>query len=424
VAYVRRIIDDELDELFPHLAAIAIEGPKAIGKTATASQRAGTTLRVDDPAVRDLLRVSLSQLDQLPMPILLDEWQNAPELWNHVKRRVDADATGGRYLLTGSAAAAGGIDLHSGAGRIDIRRMRPLAFSERGIQAPTVRLGDLLAGTAEPDGVTDVDTVTYVEEILASGFPAIRELAPRARRSQLDSYLTRAISTDYPEQEGTALRRPEALRHWMAAYAAATATTSSMNQIARASQPGEPALPSRPTIARYRDILAELWILDPVPAWLPNHNAFKRLAQAEKHFLADPALAARLLKLNQARLLDLSSPAELRPHDGTAIGALFEGLVALSLRTYAQANDAEVFHYRSPNGDREIDFIVVDDNGAHVAIEVKLARTVEPRHVKHLLWLKQQLGDDLADMVVLNTGPYAYRRDDGVAVVPLALLGH
>lgn len=424
MVYNRRIVDDELDALFPHLAAITLEGPKAIGKTATASERAGTILHVDDRAIGDLLRVSFDQLDAMRKPILFDEWQTVPELWNYIKRRVDSDPRGGQYLLTGSATAVGDVDLHSGAGRIDVRRMRPLAFSERGIEHPTVRVADLLAGTAMPTGATHVDTVVYVEEILASGFPALRALAPGARKSRLDSYIARTVSRDYPEQDGRTLRRPESLRRWMAAYAAATATTSTMAQIARASRPGDTALPSRPTINRYRDVLTSLWILDPVPAWLPTHNAFKTLAQAEKHFLADPALAARLLNLNQSRLLDLRSPAELRPHDGTAIGALFEALVALSLRTYAQANNAEVFHYRSPKGEREIDFILVDDNGSHVAIEVKLSRTAEASHVKHLLWLKEQLGDDLADMVVVNTGPFAYRRNDGVAVVPLALLGH
>lgn len=424
MTYNRRIIDDELDALFPHLAAITIEGPKAIGKTATASERANTILNVDDPAVGQLLHATLNQIASMKRPILFDEWQNVPELWNDIKRRVDADPTGGQYLLTGSATATGSINLHSGAGRIDVRRMRPLAFSERGIQEPTVRVADLIAGTAAPAGSTEADATTYMEEILASGFPAIRTLDPRARKSQLDSYISRIISRDFPEQEGTTLRRPGLLRGWMAAYAAATGTTASMTQIARASYPGVAEIPSRPTINRYRNALSNLWILDPVPAWLPTHNAFKTLAQAEKHFLADPALAARLLNLNQRRLLDVENPAELRPHDGPAIGALFEGLVALSLRTYAQANDADVYHYRSPKGDREVDFIVIDGNGAHLAIEVKLARTVESRHVKHLLWLKRQLGDDLADMIVINTGPYAYRREDGVAVIPLALLGH
>jgi predicted AAA+ superfamily ATPase len=196
-----------------------------------------------------------------------------------------------------------------------------------------------------------------------------------------------------------------------------------MAQIARSSQPGNTDIPAAKTIARYREVLSDLWILDPVEAWSPTNNAFKRLAQAEKHFLADPALAVRLLRLDQRRLLDFQDPAELRPRDGSALGPLFEALVALSLKTYAQANDANLFHFRTPNGNHEIDFVVVGQDGGLVAVEVKLASAIDDDDARHLRWLKAELGDELTDMVVIHTGPFAYRRSDGVAVVPLALLG-
>ena len=423
MAYRRRIIDDELDDLFPSLAAVALEGPKAVGKTATATQRAKTILRVDDPAVAQLLRAAPEQVGTMETPILFDEWQHVPELWNVIKRRVDSDTTGGQYLLTGSATSTSMIDLHSGAGRIDLRRMRPLAFSERERETPTVSLAELLKGSAQTSGTTAVRAGDYVEEIIASGFPAIRALTDRARSTQLDSYISRIITHDFPEQGGSRVRRPQSLRNWMRSYAAATATTTTMAQIARASQPGDADIPAAKTITHYRDVLSDLWILDPVEAWSPTNNSFKRLAQAEKHFLADPALAVRLLRLDRRSLLDAQDPVELRGRGGTALGPLFEALVALSLKTYAQADDASLYHFRTPNGNHEIDFIVVGQDGGLVAVEVKLANTIDDDDTRHLRWLKSHVGHDVRDLVVVNTGPFAYRRTDGIAVIPLALLG-
>ena len=169
-------------------------------------------------------------------------------------------------------------------------------------------------------------------------------------------------------------------------------------------------------------MLERLWILDPVPAWLPTHNRLKRLSLPPKHHLADPALAARLLDLDAASLLQARPAGPPIPRDGTLLGALFESLVVLCVRVYAQAAEAQVAHLRTWSGDREIDLIV--ERGQRVlALEVKLGQVPEDRDVRHLHWLKKELGDDLVDAVVLTTGQAAYRRPDGIAVIPAALLG-
>jgi predicted AAA+ superfamily ATPase len=417
--YIPRVVDAELDELMPSLAAISLDGPKGVGKTATASARSTTVLRLDDPVVAELLRAAPEQLAALPKPVLVDEWQKVPETWDRVRRLVDDGAKPSSFLLTGSASPTG-VDLHSGAGRIVSLRMRPLSLAEREIEKPTVSLQQLLGRKHEISGTTGVLLADYIREIVASGFPGIRILPDRARRLQLDGYLSRIIDHDFPEQ-GLKVRRPVVLRAWMAAYAAATGSTTSYERIAKAASPD--GQPSRMVTAGYREVLGQLWMLDAVPAWLPSSNQFSRLASTPKHFLADPALAARLLGLDEARLLRAESVDMLGPQDGTSLGRLFEHLVALSLQTYAQAAEATLNHFRSQNGDREVDFIVHSTDGGTVGFEVKLSRTVSDSDVKHLLWLKQHLGDELRDMVVVNTGPAAYRRPDGVAVVPLALLG-
>lgn len=145
------------------------------------------------------------------------------------------------------------------------------------------------------------------------------------------------------------------------------------------------------------------------------------MAQAPKHHLADPALAARLLGLSVGALLD-GEGNPLGPQAGTMLGHLFESLVTLCVRVPAQAADATVGHLRTRNGDHEIDLVVVRDDGRVLAIEVKLAATVEDRDTRHLHWLSQHVGDDMVDAIIINTGPQAYRSHDGVGVLPLGLL--
>jgi hypothetical protein len=190
----------------------------------------------------------------------------------------------------------------------------------------------------------------------------------------LDGYVDYIVEREF-EELGRKLRRPATLRRWMAAYAAATATTASFEKIRDAATSDEVEKPSRATALAYRDILVRLWVLDPLPPWLPTRNQLRQLASPSKHHLVDPALAARLLGVDADALLR-AAPA-------------------------------------SPNVRRD----------RRVAIEVKLGAVVADRDVRQLLWLREKLGDELADTVVVSTGREAYRRKDGIAVVPLALLG-
>ncbi|HUN77459.1 MAG TPA: DUF4143 domain-containing protein [Solirubrobacteraceae bacterium] len=430
MAYRRRIVDGTLDELFPHLAAIAVEGAKGVGKTATATRHAATVLSLDNPNEHAAVAGNLDLVTQVPPPVLIDEWQLEPGVWDRVRRAVDDDSTGGRFLLTGSAGVAPGVRIHSGAGRIVRMAMRPLAFSERGVDRPTVSLKDLLGGGGlDVGGASEVDLPTYTEEILRSGFPGIRDLPERARRLQLDSYVERIVERELPEN-GVEVRRPGALRAWLTAYAAATATNAAYSTILDAATPGEGDKPARQTVAAYREQLRRIFVLDPLAAWTPAFAPLKRLTYAPRHHLVDPALAARLVGIDKAGLLrgrgtplGAGRGTRLGAGAGTWLGALFESLVTQSVRVYAEAADATVGHLRTKNGDHEIDLVVEGDNWACVAIEVKLADVVGDDDVRHLNWLGRQIGDRLVDRMVIYTGRFAYRRPDGVAVVPLALLG-
>lgn len=421
-AYVPRIVDAELDELLRWLPAVAIEGPKGVGKTATAERRATTVFRLDDPAQREVAAADPTVLLAATPPVLIDEWQHVPAVWDAVRRSVDEDPSPNRVLLAGSAAP-NVAPRHSGAGRIVTIRMRPLALSERSLGPTSVSLRELMTGARSPiAGKTEVVLADYAREITRSGFPGIRRLTGRALRAQLDGYLARIVDRDFLDQ-GHRMRRPETLRRWMTAYAAATSTTTSLEKIRSAATAGDGDVPTKPVMLGYRDVLEQLWVIDQIPGWLPSRNHLARLTQAPKHHLADPALAARLLGIDEHALLSGATSAVSAPRDGTLFGNLFESLVTLSLRVYAQSAEANVRHLRTREGRHEVDLIVERQDQRVLALEVKLSATVGDHDVKHLLWLREQLGEDVLDMAVITTGSHAYRRSDGIAVVPAALLG-
>lgn len=422
MAYRRRIVDQTLDEVFPDLAAIALEGAKGVGKTATASERAATVLSLNDPNEHAAVAGNLDLVTHVPAPVLIDEWQLEPRVWDRVRRAVDDGSIGGRFLLAGSAGVAPGIRIHSGAGRIVSIAMRPMSLSERGVTMPTVSLSALLAGDSqEIAGTSEFDVARYTEEILRSGFPGIRDLPERARQLQLDSYVVRIVERELPEN-GVSVRRPSALRAWLAAYAAATATSASYSTILDAATPGDADKPARQTAAAYREHLRRIFVLDPLDAWIPSFSPLKRLTYTPKHHLVDPALAARLMGIDKTGLLR-GEGGRVSTATGTWLGALFESLVTQSVRVYADAAAATVGHLRTKNGDHEVDLIVEGQSRSCIAIEAKLANTVDDRDVRHLNWLHEQIGDRLIDRLVIYTGRLAYRRTDGVAVIPLALLG-
>lgn len=423
--YIPRLIDSQLESVLRGLPAVALNGPKGVGKTASAERIATTVMRLDNRVEQQLLDANPERFRASTPPVLLDEWQRAPEIWDGVRRWVDDGAPVGSAILTGSAAPRG-IALHSGAGRIASLRMRPLSLAERNLDKAAVSLDALLRSRGTVDSETSVALEDYVREITASGFPGIRNLTQHGRVSQLDSYIDHVIRREFADQ-GLAIRAPETLRRWLRAYAAAGGTVTSYAKILDAATPGETNKPAKTTTIAYRDVLHSLWLLDHVEAWAPGVVDLGRLGQVPKHFLADPALACRLLEVDADELFDATlnqDPlfAALGTGHGTVLGRLFESLVALSLQTYAAHIGARIGHLRTRNGDHEVDFILHRGRRT-VAIEVKLAASVTDEDVRHLRWLSERMGPHLTDAIIITTGTTAYRRKDGIAVVPAALLG-
>lgn len=418
--YIPRVVDDELDQL--QLPAVILEGAKAVGKTRTLERRARTIHRLDRASELQLADDIEDWVTSGETPVLIDEFQRHTHTIDKVRRIIDADYSPRQFYLAGLAGED--ADTHSGAGRIVTIRMRPLSFAERQLATPSVGLHELCGGRRPAlSGRSEIGLSRYVEEILRSGFPAIRTLDGRNRRRALNGYIDRAVQRDIPTDVGRSVRQPDQLRRWLRAYAAATSMTTSLETIRDAAHRGDGVIPNRGTTLSYRDALERLWIIDDLPAWRPGLSHFAPLLQQPKRHLVDPALAGVLLGVTTEKLLSGEPLQGPIARDGTLLGALFESLVTLSVRVYAQPTDATVAHFREKHGRHEVDLIVERPDAAIVAIETKLSDTVNDADVAHLVWLRREISDRLLDAVVVYTGTMAYRRRDGIGVVPLALLG-
>ncbi len=420
LAYRPRVVDKDLPALLRALPAISIEGARAVGKTRTAREFANTVYNLDDPDIMSEVQSDPRLLLSGQPPILIDEWQRFPPAWDLVRRAVDDSFTPGRFILTGSARPSES-PTHSGAGRIVTVRMRTMTLCERWQQS-AVSLAQLLTGDRAPiDAVSEVLLEEYVDAIIAGGFPGWQSAGERARRLLTDGYLHRVVEHDMP-LAGSRVRNPAALNRWLEAYAAAVSTSASYEAIRDAATAGEHSKPAKSTTLAYRDTLESMWVLEPLPAWLPKGGHLNRLKRSPKHHLADTALAVRLLGATRETLLGLEAPVGTHRDDRSLLGHLFESLVTRDVRVYAQSCDARVGHLRTWNGAQEVDLIVEHDRGV-LAVEVKLAAEANPRDTRHIRWLRDRLGPALLDAVVVTTGRRAYRDDDGIAVVPAALLG-
>jgi len=413
--YRPRIVDAELLQRMRAMGAVLIDGPKAAGKTMTASQVAKTTLRVDiDRAARAALEVHPEQLFALPTPILFDEWQETPDLWNLVRRAVDDHDEKGLYLLTGSATPRDDARLHSGAGRIGRLRMRPMSLFETGHSSGAVSVTDLLAG-ADPSGAPAELTIPdIIERITIGGWPDLLTSEERDARDWIRSYLANIAEVDVPALGPR--RNPENILRLLAALGRAVGTP--LNRSALEMEVGGQGGPiASETLGNYLDALERLMLTEPLPAWRPHMRSRTRLRVSPVHHFVDPSIGVAALGVGSAELL-----ADLE-----ATGFHFESLALRDLRVYAQTLGATFSSWRDAQLNKEIDAILELPNGRWAAFEFKLGETAADTAAEGLLHFARKVdtdrhGEPLA-LVVITGGRFTYRRPDGVLVVPVTALG-
>ena len=406
--YLPRLNDRLLAELASTVTAIALTGPRAAGKTTTARRLARTVVRLDRDVEATPFRADPDGvLAVLDPPVLLDEWQAVPGVLAAVKRALD-DGGAGTYLLTGSVRAELIAESWAATGRVI--RVAQWGLCEREIAGradePSIfdRLADHGIDALAADG-GDYDLRRYVEVALRGGFPelALRTSAP-ARRRWLASYVDQLVLRDSALQDED--RDPVRFRRYLTAVAANTAGVVEHKSLYDA------AGITRMTARRYDSLLDMLFVAEQLPAW--HSNLLNRLTRSPKRHIVDPALMVPLLGIDERATL----------RNGDLLGRVLESFVVSQLRPEIEVAEWQprLHHLRHESGDREVDIVAEYPGGRIVAIEVKATSAPQPSDAKHLVWLRDRLGDDFVAGIVLHTGPRTIRLDDRIAAAPIAVL--
>lgn len=414
-SYRPRVADDELSDLMGFMGAVLIDGPKAVGKTVTASQAAKTVFRMEvDRAARAALEAYPDQLFASPTPILFDEWQETPDIWNLVRRAVDDHAEKGLYLLTGSSRPRDNARLHSGAGRIGRLRMRPMSLFESGHSTGAVSLAAILDG-AEPTGsAASLSVPDLLERVVIGGWPETVELPEKAARSWLAAYVGNIVEVDVPSLGPR--RNPGNLSRLLASLARAVGTPVRRSALAIEVGGQNGPIDDR-TLTNYLDALDRLMLTEPLPAWQPHMRSRTRLRTTPVHHFVDPSIGLAALGVGRAELL-----ADLE-----AAGFPFESLALRDLRVYSQALGATLSSWRDTQLNKEVDAVLELPNGRWAGFEFKVGESQADAAAAALTDMASKVdtlrhGEPVA-LVVVTGGRFAYRRPDGVLVVPLTALG-
>jgi hypothetical protein len=408
-------VDAELSRRLSAAGAVVIEGPKACGKTITARRIAKSEVLLDvDPAARQVIGIDPSLVLDGKTPRLIDEWQVEPELWNHVRRAVDARAKPGQFVLTGSSVPADDLTRHAGAGRIARLQMRPMSLFESGHSTGEVSLKALLRGAATRSPDPGLKLAGLAERIAIGGWPGLLNRGLEASLQANRDYLTEICRVDIGRL-GRRRRDPGKVQRFLRSLARNTATYAAVATLS--ADIGEPGGPIKEETAHeYLTALQRLMIVEDQPAWAPHLRSRSRLRSAPKRHFVDPSLAVAALRVTPDRLMK----------DLNLLGFLFESLVVRELRIYAQDADAQVLQYRDNTG-LEIDAVVESADGRWAAFEVKLGFGGADEGAAQLLRFVERIdtrkcGGPAVLGVIVGAG-YGHVRRDGVAVIPIGALG-
>jgi uncharacterized protein len=389
-AYLPRLIDRQLESLLSFTPATLITGPRGVGKTTAAARHAGQLVRLDRPREAVAFRADPdAALSHATEPVLLDEWQEVPEVLWAVKRAVDDDPRPGRFLLTGSVRADLDTRGWPGTGRLIRIPVWPLTQRELAHRVSSQGfLQRLIDGVEIAAPGETPDLVGYLERALAGGLPqAVLQTPAQFRPQWYRSYLEQILTTDAGKVGGGV--DPERLRRHLLATAATMSTAPALTTVAEA------ASLDAQTATRYDNLLSAVGVLDLQPAWEPNR--LKRLTRRPRRFLTDTGLAAAALGVGVADLLA----------DGDLLGRSLEAFVAAQLRPELELLDppGRLHHLRDRDG-HEVDFIVDLGRRGLIALEIKATASPSARDARQLTWLRSHLGDQVLAGVVLHTGSY------------------
>ena len=413
--YLPRLVDETLRTHLSTFGATAIVGPKWCGKTTTAKQVAESTISLQDKKQLDRYKkisdLDISLLLRGDAPLLIDEWQMIPEIWDAVRFEVDERGKKGQFILTGSASIDKSAIRHSGAGRISIVRMRTMTLFESGRSTGTVTLEGLFDGR-EVSGSSEMSLEDVAKAVVRGGWPGTHGMGDSQARMVVDEYcdniqeMTMRSSTDRDSKRMHALLR---------SLARNSASQASVGTLIKDMEKNDNVSIGQTTAYKYLKALDDIFVTDDLEAWGPSLRSKAQARTSDTRHLTDPAIAAHFLDADPEDLL----------YDPNTFGLLFESMAARDLRAYAEPHGGKVYHYRDSDG-LEVDLIVHLRGGKWGAFEVKLTDNWADAAAANLIKLRDKTDSEKMNppsvLAVITATGMAYRRRDGVYVIPLSCL--
>lgn len=418
--YLPRIADKLLEERLDAKGAVLIEGPKWCGKTTTAKQQAKSFISMDRPDMtkqyQQMAEISPNTLLEGETPRLIDEWQIAPNLWNTVRYEVDNRDEFGQFILTGSAVPHEFDDsMHTGTGRISRLLMRPMSLFESRDSSGEVSLKNLFEG----ENITAVDETSFEKIaflICRGGWPRSIGLNEKPALFQAIDYFDAVVSNDISRVDSIK-RDKEKAKRLLKSYARHVGTQSSLETIRQDMLANQSDTFDQVTLYSYLDALRKIFVIEDSPAWNPNLRSKTAIRTTDTRYFSDPSIATASLGMGPNDLLT----------DLNTMGFLFENLCVRDLRIYTDYLDGTVYHYRDKSG-LECDAVIHLRNGAYGLVEIKLGgdKLIEEgaETLKDLASKidTKNMSKPAFMMVLCAKSPFAYKRNDGVYVVPITAL--
>ena len=420
-AYRRRIVDKILLDKLEAKGAVVIEGPKWCGKTTTALQVAKSVLRMDEPSKRDI-NIQISEIDPSRLlngkiPKLIDEWQIAPKIWDAVRYEVDIRGEEGQFILTGSAVPIESKEItHSGTGRFTWLTMRPMSLYESGESTGEVSLKELFCNPDKITGINNLDIDRLAFVICRGGWPNSIDMNEKPALSQAIDYYDAVVRSDINRADGIS-KNPERVKRLMRSFARNQGGQVANTMFRDDIRANDTESLSEDTIATYINALKKIYVIEDMPAWNPNLRSKTSIRTSDTRYFVDPSIATAGLGIFPQDLVN----------DLNTLGLLFETLCVRDLRVYADVLDGNVLHYRDKSG-LECDTVIHLRNGKYGLAEIKLGgqRLIE-EGAANLKSLAAKIDTTKMPkpsfmMIVIGIGEFAYRREDGVYIVPIGCL--
>ena len=419
--YRKRIVDTILQDKLEAKGAVLIEGPKWCGKTTTAAQKAASILHMDNPSEKEQ-NLSLAKINPLRLlrgdtPRLIDEWQLAPSLWDTIRYEVDQRAKMGQFILTGSAVPPDTKEItHSGTGRFSWLMMRPMSLFESGDSSGEVSLRDLFSGNLDVDGENQNDIEKLAFLICRGGWPGAIDLKEKAALQQAFDYYDGVVKSDINRADGNN-KNKERVKRIMRSFARNQGSQVANTVIAGDILANDSTSINEDTVHTYIDALKKIFVIEDMSAWNPNLRSKSAIRTSDTRYYVDPSIAVASLGVGPDDLIN----------DLNTYGLFFETLCVRDLRVFAESLDGSVYHYRDNTG-LECDAVVHLRNGKYGLIEIKLGGdSLINEGAENLKKLAGKIDTTKMKnpsflMVLTGVGQYAYKREDGVLVVPIGCL--